>query len=51
VPEESNILINPRHPNAAALRARKVRKWSYDARLWSTSKEDSGLSKRFQWPA
>ena len=38
VPEESNILINPRHPNAAALGARKVRKWSYDARLRSTSK-------------
>jgi RES domain-containing protein len=33
VPEESNILINPRHPNAAALGARKVRKWEYDARL------------------
>ena len=33
VPEESNILINPRHPNAAALGARKVRTWSYDARL------------------
>jgi RES domain-containing protein len=38
VPEESNILINPRHPNVAALGARKVRKWSYDALLWSTSK-------------
>ena len=38
VPEESNILINPRHPNAAALGARKVRKWAYDARLRSTSK-------------
>jgi RES domain-containing protein len=33
VPEESNILINPRHRGAAALRARKVRRWAYDARL------------------
>jgi len=38
VPEESNVLINPRHPTAAALGARKVRKWAYDARLWSASK-------------
>jgi RES domain-containing protein len=33
VPEESNILINPRHPDAGAVGARKLRKWSYDARL------------------
>lgn len=33
VPEESNILINPRHRGAASLRARKVRRWAYDARL------------------
>ena len=33
VPEESNILINPRHPAAASLRARKIRRWMYDARL------------------
>lgn len=33
VPEESNILINPRHPDAAALGAIKVRTWTYDARL------------------
>lgn len=36
VPEESNILINPRHPDAGALRTQKVRKWAYDARLRST---------------
>lgn len=33
VPEESNILINPLHPDAAALAARKVRRWSYDSRM------------------
>lgn len=36
VPEESNILINPRHPAAASLRARKIRRWMYDTRLIST---------------
>lgn len=34
VPEEHNCLINPRHPDAAAITARKVRKWMYDQRLW-----------------
>jgi RES domain-containing protein len=33
VPEESNILINPRHRDAKGLRARKVRRWTYDPRL------------------
>jgi|GEM_PF-20658 len=33
VPEEPNILINPRHPDSAAIKARKVRKWTYDPRL------------------
>lgn len=36
VPEECNVLINPGHPDAAALEAIKVRKWTYDARLWAT---------------
>ena len=35
VPEESNVLINPRHPAAASLHARKIRRWNYDARLRS----------------
>lgn len=35
VPEESNILINPRHAGAASMAAVKVRKWTYDARLRS----------------
>ncbi len=35
VPEESNILMNPHHPDGALLRAEKVRKWTYDARLKS----------------
>jgi len=33
VPEESNVLLNPRHPDADQLVARKVRRWTYDARL------------------
>ena len=33
VPEELNVLINPRHPDAGTLKATKVRKWLYDARL------------------
>lgn len=33
VPEESNILINPAHPDAARITAAKVRKWLYDSRV------------------
>jgi RES domain-containing protein len=33
VPEESNILINPRHRDARQLRAQKVRRWTYDPRF------------------
>lgn len=33
VPEENNILINPAHPAAARLRVKKLRRWTYDARL------------------
>ena len=33
VPEEQNALINPAHPDAAKITARKVRKWLYDPRL------------------
>jgi RES domain-containing protein len=33
VPEESNILINPQHPDASGLTATKLRKWRYDERL------------------
>ena len=33
VPEEANILINPRHGDAKHLRPRKVRRWTYDPRL------------------
>ena len=33
VPEESNVLINPRHPDIAAIKARKVRKWICDPRI------------------
>ncbi len=33
VPEESNFLINPKHPMASKLVAKKIRRWSYDTRI------------------
>jgi len=33
VPEEANVLLNPRHPAAASVRAAVVRRWTYDPRL------------------
>jgi RES domain-containing protein len=33
VPEEHNVLINPRHPDTSQLQAIKQRRWLYDARL------------------
>ena len=33
VPEESNILINPRHPDAMRISAVKHHKWHYDPRI------------------
>lgn len=33
VPEESNLLLNPRHADSGQLIARKIRRWTYDARL------------------
>jgi RES domain-containing protein len=35
VPEESNALVNPQHPDAARIRIRKVRKWLFDPRFGS----------------
>ncbi|MCA2992272.1 MAG: RES family NAD+ phosphorylase [Gemmatimonas sp.] len=37
VPEESNVLINPRHAHAGRITTRKVRKWLYDPRFWNPS--------------
>ncbi|HEX7888950.1 MAG TPA: RES family NAD+ phosphorylase [Ramlibacter sp.] len=34
VPEERNVLINPGHPLCRGMTARKLRKWSYDPRLF-----------------
>ena len=34
VPEESNVLINPLHPDAARLVATALRKWYYDQRYF-----------------
>lgn len=33
VPEEANLLVNPEHPDAGRVTARKVRKWLYDPRM------------------
>ncbi len=33
VPEEPNIIINPKHPGASILVATKLRRWTYDARM------------------
>lgn len=33
VAEEENVLINPAHPNAGRITARKIRRWLYDPRL------------------
>jgi RES domain-containing protein len=33
VPDEHNVLINPRHPGSAGVTAAKIRKWLYDPRL------------------
>lgn len=33
VPEEFNILINPRHPDTRRITATKQRRWTYDPRL------------------
>jgi RES domain-containing protein len=33
VEEEFNVLLNPRHPDLTAVRAKKVRRWMYDARF------------------
>ena len=33
VPEETNILINTRHPDAPGIKAAKMRKWLYDPRM------------------
>lgn len=37
VPEENNIIINPAHPDAGAITARKIRRWTYDARFQRVS--------------
>jgi RES domain-containing protein len=37
VPEEFNVLINPRHSGSARITAAKVRKWLCDPRLAKTT--------------
>jgi len=34
VPEEANVLINPAHLDAQRIVVTKVRKWTYDVRVW-----------------
>lgn len=38
VSEESNILINPDHPDASMIKSKKIRKWVYDARFRTAQK-------------
>lgn len=33
VPEEVNVLINPRHPDISMVKAAKLRRWTYDSRI------------------
>lgn len=35
VPEETNVLINPAHADAAQITVTKLRRWTYDARVWA----------------
>lgn len=35
VREELNVLVNPAHADASAITATKLRKWTYDARVWA----------------
>lgn len=37
VPDEANILINPKHADIGKITARKVRRWLYDPRLARTA--------------
>lgn len=35
VPDEYNVLINPRHPDVAAITATTIRRWIYDPRFFA----------------
>lgn len=35
VPDECNVLVNPRHPEAAGIVATTVKRWHYDPRFFS----------------
>lgn len=37
VPEECNVVLNPRHPGGGRVTAVKVRKWVYDPRVRKVS--------------
>ena len=34
VPQSHNVLINPRHPDAAAIRVERIDSWRFDSRLF-----------------
>jgi len=40
VPEERNLLLNPRHPDAHRVKATKLRRWLYDARTMAAHHDD-----------
>jgi RES domain-containing protein len=33
IPEESNVLLNPEHPDMAYIKSERVREWEYDPRM------------------
>lgn len=35
VPDESNVLINPQHPDVASITATTIKRWIYDPRFFS----------------
>ena len=41
VAEQSNILINPAHPDSSAITATKIRRWLYDPRLTKAERAKS----------
>jgi len=43
VVEETNVLINPKHPDSPSITARTSRKWIYDPHFWATGSSGSGL--------
>lgn len=37
IPEEWNVLLNPRHPDMAKITVKKIRRWAYDPRFFGAT--------------